>query len=126
MNPFDVVAAVRSTKNYILGETMKEDEYPKFMVNRALSYNLDAISFAQDMNLYHNIDNTLQFDYMFVSIRKNNTRSKGKWGKKDKPNPDIARIMQYYGYSYQKAVEVSKILNKEQIAYIKLKTSHGE
>ena len=125
MNPFDIVTAVRSTKNYILGVTMKEEDYPKFMVNRALSYHKDAISYAQDMNLYHNIDNTLQFDYMFKSIRKNNTRS-GKWGKAEKPDSKITSIMQYYGYSYQKAVEVSKILNKEQIAYIKLKTLHGE
>ena len=125
MNPFDVVTAVRSTKKYILGDTMREEDYPKFMVNRALSYHKDAIGSAQDMNLYHTIDNKLQFDYMYRSIRKNHTRS-GKWGKAEKPDTKITSIMQYYNYSYQKAVEVSKILNKEQIAYIKLKTSHGE
>jgi len=122
MNPFDLADAVRSTKKYVADE-----ELPKgmFMVNRALSYQRDALFYAQEMNLNPQLDSRLQFDFLFHSIRKNTTKNKSKWGKRDK-SVAIELIIEYYGYSYQKAIDASKILNKEQLSYIKQKLYRGE
>ena len=122
MNPFEIADAVRSSKKYI-----EEGELPKgmFIVNRALSYHRDALFYAQKMNLYPQLPSKLQFDFHFHGIRKNITKNKSKWGKKDK-NAEIDLIMEYYGYNYQRAIEASKILNKEQLSYIKQKLYRGE
>ena len=122
MTPFDIADAVRSTKKYLA-----EEELPKgmFMVNRALSYQRDSLFYAQEMNLNPQLDSRLQFDFLYHSIRKNTTKSKGKWGKREK-NTDIELIIEYYGYNYQRAIEASRILNKEQLSYIKQKLYRGE
>lgn len=121
MNPFDVADSVRSSKIYV-----EEGEIPKmFMVNRALSYHRDALFYAQEMNLNPQLAPKLQFDFLFYGIRKNVTKNKTKWGKKDK-NVAIELIMEYYGYNYHRAIEASKILNKEQLSYIKQKLYRGE
>lgn len=122
MNPFEIADAVRSTKKYLA-----EEELPKgmFMVNRALSYQRDALFYAQEMNLNPQLDPRLQFDFLYHSIRKNTTKSKGKWGKREK-NDDLELIMEYYGYNYFRAIEASRILNKEQLSYIKQKLYRGE
>jgi len=122
MNPFEIADAVRSTKKYV-----EEGELPKgmFMVNRALSYHRDALFYAQEMNLNPQLAPRLQFDFLFHGMRKNITKNKSKWGKKDK-NVAIELIMEYYGYNYQRAIEASKILNKEQLSYIKQKLYRGE
>lgn len=122
MTPFEIADAARSSKNYL-----SEEDLPKnmFIVNRALSYNRDSLPYAQIMNLNSNLDVRLQFDFLFYGIRKNMNRNKSKWGKKDK-NDTIDLIMEYYGYNYAKAIEASKILNNEQISYIKKKLYRGE
>ena len=122
MNPFEIADAVRSTKKYV-----EEGELPKgmFMVNRALSYHRDALFYAQEMNLNPQLAPRLQFDFLFHSIRKNTTKNRTKWGKKDK-NIAIELIMEYYGYNYHRAIEASKIINKEQLSYIKQKLYRGE
>jgi hypothetical protein len=122
MTPFEIADAARSSKKYI-----EDCDLPKsmFVVNRALSYNRDSLSYAQIMNLNPNLEIRLQFDFFFYGIRKNLNKNKSKWGKKDK-NDTIDLIMEYYGYSYLKAIEASKNLNKEQLSYIKQKLYRGE
>ena len=120
MNPFDIADTIRSSKKYAIGDIIDEKDYTPFMVNRALSYKRDALPYAQEMNLYANLDNKLQYDFLFYSIRQNRSKERVKWGKKLK-NDDLDAVIEYYGYSYRKAIEVLKILNKEQISYIKEK-----
>lgn len=120
MNPFEIADTIRSSKKYAIGQEIEEKDYAAFMVNRALSYKRDALPYVQEMNIYPQLDNKLQYDYLFYSIRQNRSRERSKWGKRLK-NDDLDAVMKYYDYSYKKALEVLKILNKEQISYIKQK-----
>jgi hypothetical protein len=121
MNPFDIVTDISSSKKQLI-TAANEKEYNAFIVNRALSYFPDTLQFAQDMNLKHNADNLMQYDYLFHSIRK--AKRFSKWSKKEKLN-DVADIQEYFGYSTRKAEEALNVLTKEQVKAIKAKMDKG-
>ena len=113
MNPFDVVNDISNNKKYILEN---EKDYSPFMVNKTLSYYSDTILYANEMNLYSDLDNRLQYDFLFHAIPKRKRFS--KW---TKPyiNQDIYLIQEYYKYSLERAKEVHALLSKEQINELK-------
>ena len=109
-NIFRFPNSILSTKQYL------EDlsDYPPMFVNKALSQHVDCILHANAMNLhYQQLTPRQQYDYYFHSIRKMK-RKCGKWAKK-RDNDTIQLIMNYYDYSYQRAIEVIDLLTKDQI-----------
>ena len=66
--------------------------------------------------------NKLQYDFFINIVRKRKRFS--PWEKKVKLD-DLESIKEYYNYSTPKAQEVLKILNKEQIEFIKSKLNRG-
>lgn len=112
MNPFDIINDLSYGKKYILEE---ESHYNPFITNKQFSLFFDTIGYSNEMNLSSHIDNKLQYDYYFHSIRKNKRFT--KWPKKDKSDA-LESIQKYYGYTVPKAKEVLKILSKKQIQYI--------
>lgn len=126
MNVFDYVNSITFNKKDMMTGTdndeLAEKEYVPFIVNRALSYFPDTIMHASNMNLYHDIDNKLQYDYLINSIRPKKRFS--KWVKKQEDN-DIDVIKQYYGYNNSKAEQALSLLSPEQLAIIKTKLNKG-
>jgi hypothetical protein len=121
VNPFDIIPDISLNKKKLVNK-INENEYPAFMVNRGLSYFIDTIMYANDMNINHHIDKLMQHDYLFYSIRKGKRFS--KWAKKKKDS-DIELIQEYYGYSHDKARAASSVLTDEQIKTIKKKLEKG-
>lgn len=121
MNPFDIVTDISLNKKRLIDET-NQKEYSPFMVNRALSYYIDTIMYANDMNINHHVDKLMQHDYLFYSIRK--AKRFSKWAKKKKDS-DIELIQEYYGYSYDKAKVAVSVLTDDQIKIIKKKLDKG-
>jgi uncharacterized lipoprotein YehR (DUF1307 family) len=121
MSPFDYVDLILRKK--------KQDGdldfvgYAPFIVNRALSYHLDCVLYAQDMNLYPSADEDMQYQYLLNSIRPMK-RKFVPWQKANK-DKDIECVKEYFGYSNQKATEALRILTDEQIAEIRKKTDKG-
>lgn len=121
MSPFDYVDLILRKK--------KEDgdldfaNYAPFIVNRALSYHLDCVLYAQEMNLYPSTDKDMQYQYLLNSIRPMK-RKFVPWQKANK-DKDIECVKEYFGYSNQKATEALRILTDEQIAEIRKKTDKG-
>ena len=74
------------------------------------------------MNIYHNADKRLQFDFLLNIIRSKKRFS--KWAKKE-DNGDLELVMSYYGYSYEKARQVLPLLNNEQLKKLKQKRFEG-
>ena len=101
-----------------------EEEYSPIFVNRGLSQFLDTIMAANEMNIRPYLDNKLQFDYLFHTVRK--SPRYGKWVKKtpegDFDSPILAR---YFNCSLNKAREYRKILNNKQIDEIKERMKTG-
>jgi hypothetical protein len=97
-------------------------EYSPYIINRCLSGNIDCIMYANEMNINHQIDKDMQYSFYLNSLRKRKRFS--PWLRKDKIK-DLECIKQYYGYSNEKASQALKILNKEQINFIKQRLETG-
>jgi hypothetical protein len=110
-----------SSINYDKKPLLDTDEsatrlYPAFVVNRCLSYFVDTIFHANEMNCVPWLDNKSQFDFHRLSIRKK--RRFSNWVKKETEN-DIELIKQAYGYSERKAIEVLNIIGPQQMDQIR-------
>jgi hypothetical protein len=96
--------------------------YTPFMVNKSLSYFIDTILYANEINEYAHIDNKLQFEYYLNGIPKKKRFS--KWAKKEKSD-DLDVICEYYGCNYTRAAEIHKIINITNIDFMKQKLQKG-
>jgi hypothetical protein len=105
-------------------EDLSEDisSYPPFVINRCLSGHIDCILFANEMNMHHQLDKDMQYLFYLNSLRKKKRFS--PWLRKDKVK-DLECVKQYYGYSNEKASQALKILNKEQLNFIKQRLEIG-
>ena len=90
----DYLNAINYTKEPLLDtdDESVEKGYTPFVVNRCLSYFIDTVLYANEMNRRPETDKKMQFDYLQKSIRKNKRYS--KWLKQESvENLDI--IKQY-------------------------------
>lgn len=123
MNPFDVVNDLSYNKVGILDETNIK-EYNPFLTNRAFSYFMDTLYYAQEMNIYGaNIDKDMQYAYYMNAIPKK--KRFAKWGKKV-VNEDIAVISKFYKCNNKRAEEYLKLMSKDRLAEIRKMMSDGE
>jgi hypothetical protein len=116
----DIVPSIMRTG---IDELENEKDYQPVLVNKALSFHLDCILDANMMNVMWGMDHRLQYDYLLNRIRKYNR--KFSWHKKSKPTEDEKVLMEYYGYSEQRAKQVVHILTREQIDEIKTRIKTG-
>ena len=105
-------------------EDLTEDikSYPPYIINRCLSGHIDCVLFANEMNMHHQLDKDMQYSFYLNSLRKKKRFS--PWLRKDKVK-DLECVKQYYGYSNEKASQALKILNKEQLDFIKQRLEIG-
>ena len=96
--------------------------YPPYIVNRCLSGHLDCVMFANEMNIWNQLDKDMQYSFYLNSLRKKKRFS--PWLRKDKVT-DLQCVKEYYGYSNEKASQALKILTKEQINFIKQRLDIG-
>ena len=122
MNPFEYVNAINMTKKDIMVDDLAEKSYNSYMVNRSLSYFPDTVMMANEMNIYHHLDNRLKFDFLINIVRKKKRFS--KWIKPETVS-DVEVVKEYYGYSNEKARQVLTLLTSEQINDLKKKVYKG-
>jgi hypothetical protein len=103
-----------------LSEEVKE--YPPYIINKCLSAHIDCVLFANEMNMNHHLNKDMQYSFYLNSLRKKKRYS--PWLRKDKIK-DLECIKKYYGYSNEKASQALKILNKEQLDFIKQRLETG-
>jgi len=121
MTPFDFVNLVLHAKKP--DDELDFKDYAPFIVNRSLSYHIDCVLYANEMNLWTSTDKDMQYQYLLNSIRPMK-RKFAPW-QKSKNDENIDCVKTYFGYSNQKAKEALRILTDEQIAEIKRKTDKG-
>jgi len=126
MNPFDFVTAINTTKKDLIrnseNSVLAEKSYSPFLTNRALSYFVDTILYANEINRANHIDFILQNDYYLNSIRVSKRFS--KWAKPVEDS-DIESIREYYKVNNNRALEISRLLSREQIDHIKTRIIKG-
>ena len=124
MSPFDYVNAINKSKKDLMANEDKQAEtsYSPFLVNKALSYFVDTIMHANEINKHNHVDNKLQFHYFLNSIRSGNRFS--KWTKK-KNDEELELVKQYYNISDEKARQSLLLLSQKQLSFIKTILTNG-
>ena len=112
----------QTKKNLIDEDPSVEKEYSPYIINRIYSGHLDAIMFANEMNMYNFLPKKMQYDFFINSLRVKKRFS--PWLRKDEIK-DLDYVKRYYGYSNEKAKQILKILSKEQLNFIKSKFETG-
>jgi len=122
MSPFDYLKAINESKEDVMLTSQDEKKYAAFIVNRGLSFFMDTIFQANEVNRNHHLDARLQFDYLLNSIRKKKRYS--KWLKPEKLD-DLDIIKEYYGFGNEKAKNALQVLSTDQLTYIRCKLNQG-
>jgi hypothetical protein len=99
-----------------------EKEYPSWVITKCMASHYDTVLLANEMNINYQLPNKLQYDFYINIVRKRKRFS--PWEKKVKLD-DLECVKEYYNYSTEKAQAALKLLNKEQIDYIKSKLNRG-
>ena len=119
----DWLNSINHTKKNLIDEDPSiEKEYPPYIINRCFSGHLDAVLFANEMNKYNLLPKKMQYDF-FINILRTKKRF-SPWIRKDKIKV-LDYVIRYYGYSNEKALQVLKILTKQQLNFIKSKFEIG-
>tara|TARA_B100000683_G_scaffold162976_1_gene156961 strand:+ start:642 stop:1022 length:381 start_codon:yes stop_codon:yes gene_type:complete len=119
----DWLNSINQTKKNLIDEDPSvEKEYSPYIINRIYSGHLDAIMFANEMNMYNFLPKKMQYDFFINSLRVKKRFS--PWLRKDEIK-DLDYVKRYYGYSNEKAKQILKILSKEQLNFIKSKFETG-
>jgi hypothetical protein len=123
LSPFDFLKAINETKEDLFVDPQAEKDYSAYMINRGLSFFPDTILYANMMNRYSHIPKKSQFCFFINNIVKKKRFS--QWHKKDKETESLALVMEYFGYSAEKAKEALKILSNTQIDIIRGRQEQG-
>jgi hypothetical protein len=125
MTPFDFLNDINyGKKNLMIDDTdhQVEKQYLPFIVNKGLSYTMDTVLYANEMNIRPNTDKKLQFDYLINTVRRN--KRFPKWMKAEE-DENIKVIVEYYGYNVQRAKEVLSLHSTKELNQIKEKLNTG-
>ena len=109
-------------KNLMDEDSSTEKDYSPYIINRCLSGHIDAIMLVNEMNMNSFLPKKMQYDFYINSIRKRKRFS--PWMRKEEID-NLNVIKKYYQCSNEKAKEILKILNKEQVNFIKSKFEIG-
>lgn len=122
-NPFDYVNQIMQGKKDLIVDEQTEKDYLPFIINRALSYHFDCILYANEMNIRSSMDKKMQNSFLINTIRSRK-RPFAKWVKSEK-SEDLECVKKYFNYSDEKAKDILRLLNDEQIQKLKQKTETG-
>ena len=118
----EIIPSILQTKKDVFNGEGYED-YKSFLINRSLSYHMDCVLYANEMNINPSIDKDLQYHYLLNTIRP--MKRKFQPWQKTEVLKDLECVKIHFGYSNEKAKEALRILNEDQIAEIRAKTNKG-
>jgi hypothetical protein len=119
----EIVPSILQTKKSVIKDEIDLKDYKPFMVNRALSYHIDCVLYANEMNVHSGIDKDMQYQYLLNSIRP--MKRKFQPWQRSEVDKNIEAVKKYFGYSNEKAKEALRLLNDEQISEIITITTKG-
>ena len=113
----EYLKAINSSKEKLMDseDEQWEKKYPAYIVNKCLAPFQDTIFLVNEMNIHHQTDKKLQFDFLLNTLR---TRQRYTPWLKAKKEKHLECVKEYYGYSNEKAKSALSILNDEQIKTI--------
>ncbi len=126
MKVFDFLNSININKKDLMEDSdnpeLAEKIYIPFIINKSLSYFIDTVGLANEMNMRHQLDNKYQYDFLRNTVRKRKRFS--KWHKNE-DDEMLETLMEYYTCSLSKAKEYFKILSDVQLKTIKSTLKKG-
>jgi len=126
VTPFDFVKSITYNKKNMMKDTdndeLSEQSYVPYVVNKGLSYFVDTLMYANEMNISSFLDHKLQYEYLLNSIRPK--KRYAKWVKNDEDS-DLKMIEIYFNYSTKKALQAQSVLSQEEMVIIREKITRG-
>ena len=119
---FDIINDINYNKSNLLrkGDIQKLN---RFMVLKGMSNSMDNIFYANELNQVDQyIDDYMFYDYLINSVRK--MKRFDKWTKSVNDD-DVNNIIDYFQYSYEKALAVLDLFSEEQLLELKQKLNKG-
>jgi len=117
---FDYIDSVlRSKVNLMRGSNndgLMEKGYNAFMTNKALSFHVDTILYANELNRRSHLDNLLQYEYLLNTVRA--MKRPRSWVKKQEAE-HIALIQEKYQVNSTRAHEMYSIIGDDGVEEIK-------
>lgn len=118
----DVIPSIQQTKKVVI-TSENERDYVPFVVNRSISFHLDMVMAANEMNMNPSTDSLLQYHYLLNTVRAYK-RPFQKWQKRDTIE-NLDAVKEYYNYSNEKAKDALSLLSTAQIEEIKKSLNKG-
>ena len=119
----EIIPSILQTKKCVINDDLDAKDYTPFVVNRALSYHIDCVLYANEMNINNMLDKDMQYQYLLNTIRPMKRKFQA-WQKAEVDN-NMECVKEFFGYSDQKSKEALRILSDEQLDIIKAKTNKG-
>ena len=119
----EIIPSILQTKKSVINDDIDAKDYVPFVVNRALSYHIDCVLYANEMNMRAQAPVKWQFDFLKNSIPKKKRFS--KWHKKEATTDQIKLVMKHYKYSEKRAIEALSIMSAKQIMELQQSYDHG-
>lgn len=117
-SPFDYVKEINTKSDY----SYDLSGYVPFLANRAFAMHMDTIMLSEEMNQYHQLDPSLQYDFYYYGVRKG--RRFG-FPKKVEDHPQLELVQTYYKYSREKALQALEILSEAELCLIRKSLDKG-
>ena len=118
----DIIPSIQQTKKVVV-TAENERDYVPFVVNRSISFHMDMVMPANQMNMLPSADGLLQYHYLLNTVRAYK-RPFQKWQKRETLE-NLDAVKEYYNYSNEKAKEALSILSDAQIEQIKKNLNKG-
>ena len=121
MNVFEFVKSINGSKVNLIRSaddpSAVEPKYVPFIINRSMSYFIDTVLLANEMNRYPEAPKIAQYEFLLETVRPGKRFS--KWHKGDTEQLEV--LQQYYKCSMAKAAEILQVITDEQYKSIKTK-----
>lgn len=116
MNPFDYLNSINFTKDDLF-EQNDGVGYDPFLTNKSLSYFVDTVLFANEVNIRYQIPKKAQFDFLRFGISKRKRFS--KWHKQEKNSELVLAIATIENISVDKVKKMLSVLDDSKIKILK-------
>lgn len=121
-NPFKIIDDISHKRDVVADDPERLKEYLPFMVNRAFSYHIDTVYFANMMNRYYDLPVNQQYSF-YINIVRPKKRF-AKWANKH-DNAELQLVKEYFGYSDTKALQALSVLSDDDLETIRKRTRKG-
>lgn len=122
---FEWLDKINTGKEVELNPDDPYKDYPQFQILQGLSQNMDTVLLANEMNKRPGLPKMMQYKFLEGAVTKK--KRFGKWGKAEEEGnkEDIEAVSEFYQVSHTKAKEYLKLINSDELAYMKKSVSKG-